>query len=456
MKFKFLRLIGWSLLLCCSLSSHAAAKINLQQAIELALAHDPRIDEKKAFVRKAEGLLQEANGAEGWRYSVDSFVALTTGVDGGFYQNGDTSCTTGCEPRDDIYDLADGLSIWGGMTFSIVKPIATFGRIDGYQRAAQYNVTIKQQDVHLQRDVVGLQVVRAYYGFLAARDSRLLLEDTRARLTGAHELIKQWLEEGSGNASLSDQYALESGLGLIDRYLAEASGLESIAMDGLKLLTGRGGSTIELADRRLKPLPLPDQSLQDWIDLAFENRPEFRQVESGLAARRALVEATKAEKKPIVFAGVAGSLAYAPQRDTLDNPHIYDPFNHAALSPLLGMRWQWQADAQPARVAQAQAELDALVNKSSFARAGIPFQVREQFHTMMAQHQAVGSMRASSKAARRWMIAAYSDFEAGLEDSKDVITALQTYVLAYAEYLRVVNEFNNSVSKLKSASGVFQ
>ncbi len=60
MKLKILRLIGWSLLLCCSLSSHAAAKINLQQAIELALAHDPRIDEKKAFVRKAEGLLQEA------------------------------------------------------------------------------------------------------------------------------------------------------------------------------------------------------------------------------------------------------------------------------------------------------------------------------------------------------------------------------------------------------------
>ena len=59
----------------------------------------------------------------------------------------------------------------------------------------------------------------------------------------------------------------------------------------------------------------------------------------------------------------------------LDNPHIYDPFNHAALSPLIGMRWQWEQGAQPARVVQAQADLDALVHKASFARIGIPFQV---------------------------------------------------------------------------------
>ena len=89
----------------------------------------------------------------------------------------------------------------------------------------------------------------------------------------------------------------------------------------------------------------------------------------------------------------------------LDNPHIYDPFNHAAMSPLLGMRWQWEQGAQPARVVQAQAELDALVHKASFARMGIPFQVREQYLSMQAKHQAIDSMRKSSKAARRWMIA---------------------------------------------------
>lgn len=451
-----LRVIGTIALLFCSITVHALEKISLQQAIDLALAHDPRIEEKQAFVRKARGLLQEAEGSAGLRYSVDSFLAIANGVDGGFYEDGESSCSGSCDPRDDLYDFEDGLSLWGGLTFSIIKPLATFGRLENFQEAAQQNISIKQQDVTLQRDAVGLQVVKAYNGYLAARDSRLLLEDTRKRLVGALQLIDEWLDEGSGNASLSDKYALESGLGLIDNFLAEANGLELIAMAGLKLLTGLEEEAIELEDRRLNPVALPEQGLQEWIDLALDNRVEFKQVEAGLAARRALVEASKADKKPIVFAGIAGSLAYSPERDRLDNPHVYDPFNHVALSPLVGLRWQWEQDAQPGRVAQAQAELDALVQKASFARSGIPFQVREQYYSMQAKAKAISSMKNSSRAARRWMIAAYSDFEAGLEEAKDIITALQVYVLAYAEYLRAVNDFNNAVSKLKSVSGVFQ
>ena len=76
-------------------------KLGVEEAIALALAHDPRIDEKQAFVRKAEGLLQEAEGSEGFRYSVDSFLALATGLDGGFYEDGDDSCSGDCKPRDD-------------------------------------------------------------------------------------------------------------------------------------------------------------------------------------------------------------------------------------------------------------------------------------------------------------------------------------------------------------------
>lgn len=450
------RFIGLCVLLLSTSGVMAQDKLSLEQAIEMALAHDARIDEKQAFVRQAQGMLQEAEGSEGFRYQVDSFLALTTGLDGGFYEGGSDSCSADCSPRDDAYDLDDGLSVWTGLTFAIVKPLATFGRLENFQEAAQDNIKVKQQDVKLQRDEVALQVVKAYYGYLTARDSRLLLEDSMRRLQAALNLVEEWLEEGSGNAKQSDKYALESGLGLIENFLSEASSLEKIAMAGLKFLTGHDDDFIELADRRLKPVELPEQSLDDWLELALANRPEFKQVEAGLSARRALVEATRADSKPIVFAGVAGSLSYAPERERLDNPHVYDPFNHVAASPLIGMRWQLGPDAQEGRVAQAQAELDALVHKASFAREGIPFQVREQYYSMQARHKAISSMRRSSRSARRWMIAAYSDFEAGLEEADDVINALQVYVLAYAEYLRAVNDFNNLVSKMRSVSGVFQ
>ena len=456
MKFRLLHIALLSGTLLMPQTPFAQEPLSLDQAINLALNHDPRVGEKEAFVRKAQGLLAEADGSGGLRYSVDTFLALTTDVEGGFFENGEESCSNNCTPRDDVFDFDEGISVWGGLTFSIIKPLMTFGRLEGYQEAAQHNILVKQQDVALQRDSIRLDVVRAYYGYLTARDSRLLLEDTRKRLESALELVEEWLDEDKGNVSLSDRYALESGLGLIDNFLAEASGLETIAMAGLKVLTGIKSETITLRDKRLNPVQLPDQSLEEWTQLAFENRPEFKQVEAGLAARRALVQANRSESKPIVFAGVAGTLAYAPGRDKLDNPHVFDTFNHAALSPLLGMRWQWEQGAQPARVAQAQAELDALIHTASFAREGIPFQVQEQYVLVQSKYKSLKAMRSSAKSARRWMIAAYADFEAGLEEADKILTAMQVYVLAYAEYLKVVNDYNNHVSKLQSVSGVYQ
>lgn len=456
MSYRYIQLTSLLLLASLSFFVQAQEKLGLQQAIDLALDLDPRIEEKRAFVRKARGVLQEAEGSTDLRYSANTFMALTTGVEGGFYEGGDSSCSGSCTPRSDEYDFNNGLSVWGGLTFSIIKPLLTFGRVENYAKAAQHNILIKQQDVTLQQDQIRLDVVRAYYGYLAARDSRYLLQDIRGNLLDAIELVENWLANDAGIVSQTDKYALQAGLGLADNFIAEVTGIEAITMAGLKLLTGREEKLIELADRRLQALPLPEETLDEWIELALANRVEFKQVEAGLVARRALVEANKADKKPIVYAGVAGSLAYTPGRDSLDNPHIYDPFNHLAVSPLVGLRWQWEQGAQPARVAQAQADLDALIETASFARVGIPFQVRQQYYGMQAKYQSIQAMKSSSKAARRWMIAAYSDFEAGLKEADDIVNALQVYVLAHAEYLRAVNDFNNHVFKLRSVSGVVQ
>ena len=456
MSTRILQALMLFMLLPVAQASNTVIRINLDKAIELAYGYDARIDEKKAFVRKAEAVLAEAKGSEGFQYGATSFLAITRGLEGGFYEGGAESCSNNCSPRDDNYDLDDGLSFWAGLSFSIIKPLMTFGRLENYQLAAQKNILVKQQEVILQRDVIRLDVVKAYYGYLTARDSRYLLEDTRKRLEGALQTANEWIDRGKGNVSLSDRYALESGMGLIGSYLAEARGVEAIALEGLKLLTGMQEELLEVEDKRLQALGLPDPNVDKWIEHALVNRVEFRQVEAGLAARRALVEVQRAGKKPVVFAGVAGTLTYSPGRDRLDNPHIYDPFNNVAVSPLIGMRWQFGSETQSALVSQAQADLDALVHKASFAQRGIPFQVREQFLLVQSRYESIQAMKSSAKSARRWMIASYSDFEAGLEEPKEILEAMRAYVFAYADYLKVVNDFNNHVFKLKSVSGDYQ
>ena len=432
-----------------------AEELSLDQALQKAYVSDPRIGEKAHLVTAARGLLDEAEANNGWRTELNSFVGLTTAVDGGFYENGTNSCTTGtdCIVRSDLYDF-NSLSLWFNAQFAVIKPLHTFGKIENYAKAAENNIVIKQAEVELQRQNTRYDVSRAYYGYLTARDIRYLMEDSAKRLSGALELVTEWLEEENGQATESDRFALTAGVALLKRYQSEAGALEKIALGGLKVLTGVGlENELTLTDSRITPEGLPSALLSDLKKQALESRPEMIQVAAGLTARRALVEANKSDAKPNLYAGIGGTLSYSPGRDRVDNPHVYDPFNHVAATPVIGLQWSFAGGVRDAKVKQAQAELDALISKASFARDGIPYQVEEGFTQLHASYEQVEQMKTASINARRWMIASYTDFEAGLKEAEKIITAFQAYVLAHSDYLRLVNDYNMNIVKLKNLVG---
>jgi hypothetical protein len=166
-----------------------------------------------------------------------------------------------------------------------------------------------------------------------------------------------------------------------------------------------------------------------------------------------LVAAKKAESYPNIYAGVIGQANYASRRDTLNNPYLYDPFNNAGLTPVVGMKWDVVPAVASAQVAQAQADLEALNYKTQFAQAGIPFQVSEAYNQVQANYYAQQQLAIGATAGRRWMIAALADFSAGLEKADKAADALKTYALTQAEYLRTVNDYNMNVAQLNRAIG---
>ena len=427
--------------------------VNLPQAVEMSLSADPRIKESEQVVEQARALLEEAQGNNGWRLDANLFVGLAPQVEGGFYQGGATSGTV---PRSDAYHW-NGLSDWSSLEFSIVRPLYTFGKLERYAEAARGNIDVKRQDVRLQRGNTVMDVNRAYYGYLAARDTRRMLEDVQSKVESAIALVERWLKEENGQAKQSDLYELQAKRALVNKFLTQAQAVETISLNGLKVLTGVGlQGKLEVADDSLKPVPLPASTLDEYQGKAVSGRPELAQLDAGLRARRALVEAKKAEMYPNVYAGVAGSFAYASRRDTLDNPYLYDPFNHRGLTPVVGLKWNLAFDVVPAQVARAQAELDALVERNRYALTGIPFEVAEAYTHVHAYHKAQQDLEQGAAAARRWMVASYADFNAGLESPQRVSEALKTYATSQADYLQTVNDYNMYVAQLAKVTGDYK
>ncbi len=451
--------VAFSLLVGLAISSPIHAEpLSLERATELALQADPRIEERRQLVEAARSLLQEAQGNKGLIIDVNTFVALAPTYDDGFFTNGSDKCTAGddCKLRNDSLEFS-GVTPWANLEFAIIKPLGTFGKIENYSVAAQGNIDVQRGEVRLQRAKTRADVALAYFGYLTARDVVRLLTDVEKRLAGAEQLVVGWLDEGTGNVKQSDLFALQAGIAKVRRFLIQAQSLERIALDGLKVLTGIGlTNELEVADRFLRPIDLPDTGLDELIARALEKRPEMSQLEAGLRARRALVEAKRADGKPNVYAAIAGSIADSPGRYEVDNPYVYDPFNHAGVTPVIGLRWEFNGDVTSARVAGAQAELDALIAKASFARQGIPFQVAEAYHSAHAQRDMVEQLEQGSRASRRWMIASFADFEAGFEEAGKAVEAFAAYVEAHTDYLQGVNEYNLQVVKLSEVTGDYE
>lgn len=442
-----------AVLLCCAFFTcnqviAETITLDLAQAIERAKGHDPRIAEKEKLVGVAHGLLEEATGSESWIYGVNAFAAFAPKQKGGVSESQGS-----LKIASDAFDF-NGVSPWYNVDFSALHPLYTYNKVESYTKAAQQNIKLSEGDVQLERANTYIDVVRAYNGYLASRDARKLLEDANNKAESALKLIEDWLENGGGEAKQSDLFALQTGTAIIKRYISQTQGLENVAYEGLKMLTGIGKSDVlELADKRIEPVAIIETSLEELQQLAMVNRPEMMQVEAGLEARRALVDAKKAEYYPNVYGGVVGSIAVSPGRNRDALTQDYDPFNHGGLTPIIGIKWDLWSGQKKGQVSQAEAQYNALLEKKSFAQMGIPFQVAEEYHQMQARHEMVKKLYDGAISGRRWMIATYADFEAGLDSSANLVTAFQGYVLAYTSYFEAVNDYNLTVARLKVAIG---
>ena len=448
---KVIAVLASTLVFICVIPAALAETVvlNVDQTIERAHNTDPRISEKEKLVEVARGMLDEAHGAESWIIDANAFVGFAPSVKGGIFEDsqGDLQIDK------DVLDF-NGLSAWYNLEFTVVYPFSTWGKEEHYSEAAENNIKIKTAEIDIQRAQTFIDASTAYYGYLTARDAVAMLEDSGKKVQSAIDLVQGWLDKGSANAKQSDLYALQTGQGILNRYLEEARGLEQVAQAGLHLLTGIPATDeIQLADNRLQPVPLPPESLDELQKKALDHRPEMTQVEAGLSARRALIQAKHAEAYPNFYAGIGGAFAYSPNRPRLNEIAIYDPFNHYGATPVVGVKWDWWTGRQSAQVKQAEGEYNALIEKKSFAQRGIPFQVAEQYHQVHAHYKMVQQLYKAARAGRRWMLASYADFEAGVEKAEKVMTAFQGYVLAYSDYLQMVNKYNLHVAQLRVATG---
>jgi outer membrane protein len=424
-------------------------ELTLPQLIAKALKFSPEVKTSQSEVTIAEAQKAEVRG-----YKFPQFDMV--GIGGPAPQvrkpeiRGD-----GIFWPDTKHDL-HGLTIFGRLQFALVQPLYTFGKIAHREQAADKYVGVKTAEVDSKKGEVILRVSEAYYGLILAQQGKDAVREARDYLNDARERVTRLLALKSPSVKDTDPYRIALYEGSLEKFAAEAEEGSKVAYQALKAFIGCGPEQNFRVPLELpEPIPAPHK-LDYYIQQSLDLRPEFTMLKEGKAARELLVKGAKADFYPDLFFAVLGVLAGSPGRYSSPDPIHEDLTNWYGAGPVVGVKWHFDFGITKAKLNQAKGELQKLQHQERTALMGIPVQVAQAYGKVQENYRASQGMGKAYVNARRWLVAAFSNFDMGLGQMEDIFKAFERYGVARGEYLMALFEYNKAIAKLENATGAYR
>jgi outer membrane protein len=338
----------------------------------------------------------------------------------------------------------------------ITQPLWTFGKISENMKAASHGMEVDKAKKQQKGNEVALEVKKYYYSVLLAREMQNVVAELLLYMHQGKQKIQQMIDNESDSGDPMDLYKIDAYSGEINKYMEEALKGEKLATAALKARLVLGDNVnIAVPQERLE---MPQEALPEQygvVDRARIQRPEFKQLAEGMAARTALVEAAKANYYPDVFLAGMVSWAYSDGRDRVKNPYISDTFQHSYGGVALGIKWKLDFGITAAKVAAEQAQLNRLTSTKQYADSYIPLQTQKAWFEMQEAQRNVTITKDAFQSAKKWGTAALANFDFGIGNPRDVFDAVGVYGKMKAAHYQAIFDYKMAKANLDYAMGEY-
>ncbi len=417
-------------------------------------------------IRQAVEINSEVKGAE---FEVEVYRSKKEQADSARYAQGEIIAYGSLSPRARLLQGGDGSvlsstninqshydGVFGNATIQLIQPLYTFGKISGYREAAGHGILAYEAGAKLKATEVAQLVKEAYYGLLLGRELKGLLLDIRDQLDRATDKVEKQLDAGAPNVDQVDLFKMRTYQGELERYMAQADEGIAKATYGLRLLTGHMDEREEfdIADQFLDPAEVKMEDFDMYVGKAMQGRLEFTQLREGLIAKDDLIKVEQAEYYPQVFLLGFYSVAGATNRDHLNNPYIFDDFNHNTGGVVLGFKLSLDFGIKCGKVNEARAEYLKLKMKEEYAMGGVPFQVKDSYLQLARSMEEMKALESAYKNSKQWVVASLSNFDMGVGEARDIADSVSAYARLRADYFRAVYNQRMALANLEHATGM--
>jgi outer membrane protein TolC len=326
-------------------------------------------------------------------------------------------------------------------------PVYTGGRTDALERAAQAEATATGSDLEATRLDLRLEVARAYWALVTARDTVRVLEAALA--TADRSLVDVRNRVEAGLLPPNDVSRSQSQRARQELLLIEARGrVESVSVDLRRLIGLTDAQAIDPAD----PLETPSGTTAEapaLITEALAKRPELAALTSREDGVEARIDAIAATRKPTV--AIATGVDWARP-----NPRIF-PRQAAwedSWDVSLNVSWQfWDSGRAAAERSEAQFQATSLRERKAEVETQIRADVQKQLVELASSRAALAPARLAVTSAQETNRVIDDRFEAGVATTLDVLDAQLSVLQAELDRARVLADIRLNEARLARILG---
>jgi outer membrane protein TolC len=432
-------------------------RVSLAQAMTKALDASPEVDRRRAERRFATARKEQAQAS---RFLTDVSLNGASSFAPGISVPDDNTL-----PDDDLYlnpNVENDWSVGALRPFfrgevAVRQPLWTWGELSGTIRAARHGVDVETARVDQKALEVSARTGELYYNLLLTQALDRLAQRTNEVIDRAKKEINRLLEEGDESVDQADLFQTRLTEEEYKRRVVQIKQNMATARSALRRqLFLPEGTVVTPAATELQPLDFsihPD-SLDHYVRLGLQNRPEVEQARAGVEAREALVDVARSDYYPKLAAQASISQSITlPERPNPDNAFVGDSFMGTGTRTGLGLQLDLNFGQTKAKVEQAKAQLSEVEHQQRAARQLVQFEVEEAYRNLLIAKTAVESRDNSTTIAGEWLRTEQINFDLGFADTENLVKAVRADLEARARYAEAVKAYNVAVLKLLRATG---
>lgn len=431
-------------------------EISLTEAITSALRASPEMDRRQAQRQFAEARNDQARASRFLtNVSLNTAHSVAPGIEGVPAGTPDNELHLDPDVEND-FSLGE-LRPFNRFEISLQQPLFTWGELSGNIEASRHGVEVEEARLDVKAAEVAVRAGETYYQLLLTQALDRLADQSEDAVERAKEEINRLLEEGDEDVDEADRFQVRLTEQEVRRRVAELKQRQATARSALRRqLFVPDETAVVPVDGELRPLDFsihPD-SLDYYIELGLENRPEVRQAEAGIEAREALVDVAQSDFYPKIGAqfSIAQSVTI-PERPNPENPFVGDAFSGTDTRSGIGIQQNLNFSQTKARVEQARAELQEVKHQQEAARQLVRFEVEEAYRQLLIAEANVRSRNEATTISGEWLRTEQIDFDLGFGDTENLVDAVQADLEQRARRFEAIQKYNVAVLRLLRATG---